>query len=72
MSRLHGSGNGCWKDNDQVRRVTVKRKMEIKVSNNTIVSRRDILIHTVEAVFSREFINQLESDLINGKVINND
>jgi hypothetical protein len=72
MSRLHGSGNGCWKDNDQVRRVTVKRKVEIKVSNNTIVSRRDILIHTVEAVFSREFINQLESDLINGKVINND
>ena len=72
MSRLHGSGTGCWKDNDQVRRVTVKRKVEIKVSNNTIVSRRDILIHTVEAVFSREYINQLESDLINGKVINND
>ncbi len=72
MSRLHGSGNACWKNNDQVRRVTVKRKMEIKVSNNTIVSRRDILIHTVEAVFSREYINQLESDLINGKVINND
>lgn len=72
MSRLHGSGNGCWKDNDQVRRVTVKRKVEIKVSNDTVVSRRDILIHTVEAVFSREYINQLESDLINGKVINND
>ena len=72
MSRLHGSGNACWKNNDQVRRVTVKRKMEIKVSSNTIVSRRDILIHTVEAVFSREYINQLESDLINGKVINND
>jgi hypothetical protein len=71
MPRLHGSGNGCWKDNDQVQRVTVKRrkKVEVTVFTNVIVSRRDVVIHTVEAVFSREFINKLESDLINGKVI---
>ena len=79
--RSHGNGNGCLTSKQAELRSqaainrNLKAKKAKKVVKSTtrvervIVTRREIMMHSVEIIFDREFINNLQSDLDNGRII---
>jgi len=81
MPRNFGNGNGCLNSKQAELRsqAAIKRNLKAKkakkvVKSTTrtervIVTRREIMIHSVEFIFDREFINNLQSDLDNGRII---
>ena len=79
--RSHGNGNGCLtsKQAELSSQAAINRNLKAKkakkvVKSTTrvervIVTRREIMMHSVEFIFDREFINNLQSDLDNGRII---
>tara|TARA_R100001510_G_scaffold56718_1_gene62873 strand:+ start:3180 stop:3425 length:246 start_codon:yes stop_codon:yes gene_type:complete len=81
MPRNFGKGNGCLTNKQAELRsqAAIKRNLKAKkakkvVKSTTrtervIVTRREVMMHSVEIIFDREFINNLQSDLDNGRII---
>lgn len=81
--RSHGNGNGCLtskqaelRSQAAINRNLKARKAKREAGNSAppkvervIVTRREIMMHSVEIIFDREFINNLQSDLDNGRII---